>query len=54
VLNSPSDIDLISERETVGEATVQDDPDASTEGKSGTLLVFIDHCARLDLVDDAD
>lgn len=36
----------------MGEEPVQDGPDASTEGESGTLLVFIDHCARLDLVDD--
>ncbi len=36
----------------MGQAPVQDVPDASTEGKSGTLLVFIDHRARLDLVDD--
>jgi hypothetical protein len=38
----------------VGEAPVQDGPDASTERKSGTLLAFIDHCARPDLVDDTD
>jgi hypothetical protein len=36
----------------VGQAPVQDGPDASTEGISGTLLVFVDHCARLDVVDD--